>query len=75
VELYNYLEVRKIFSPTEMLSLTRIKDFDKQKQAAYDDMDKDSFGFWTVCTAGAGFLAGAYDVRLFPWLKKYQMLI
>lgn len=69
VELYNYLEVRETVPPSRMPVLTRIKDFDQQKQAAYDEMDKDGFGFWTVCTAGAGFLAGAYDVRLFPRLK------
>ena len=72
VELYNYLEVRESVPPSETQVLTRVKDFDKQKQAAYDEMDKDSFGFWTVCTAGAGFLAGAYDVRLFSKRKRVQ---
>ncbi|ORY08779.1 major facilitator superfamily domain-containing protein [Clohesyomyces aquaticus] len=39
-----------------------LQDFDQQKQEAYDEMDKEGFGYWTVLTAGAGFFTGAYDV-------------
>ena len=70
MELYNYLEVSGTVRPSKMLVLTSVKDFDTQKQTAYREMDKDGFGYWTVCTAGAGFLTGAYDVRLVPKLKR-----
>jgi len=43
-------------------SLTKPKNWERQKQEAYDDMDNDGFGYWTVFTAGAGLFTGAYDV-------------
>ncbi|OCK85454.1 MFS general substrate transporter [Lepidopterella palustris CBS 459.81] len=39
-----------------------LHDFETQKELAYKRIDKDGFGYWTVFTAGAGFLAGAYDI-------------
>lgn len=39
-----------------------LDDFEEKKQAAYDRIDKDGFGYWTVFTAGAGFMTGAYDI-------------
>ncbi|OCK96699.1 MFS general substrate transporter [Cenococcum geophilum 1.58] len=39
-----------------------LDDFEEQKQAAYNRIDKDGFGYWTVFTAGAGFMTGAYDI-------------
>jgi MFS transporter, PHS family, inorganic phosphate transporter len=44
--------------------LTHFQDFERQKQAAYDRIDRDGFGYWTVFTAGAGFMTGAYDVSM-----------
>lgn len=39
-----------------------LDDFEERKQAAYNRIDKDGFGYWTVFTAGAGFMTGAYDI-------------
>ena len=53
-----------------MVSLTRSQDFEREKQAAYDRIDIDGFGYWTVFTAGAGFLTGAYDVSTSIWITQ-----
>lgn len=63
VSTVNHLQVIKLCRDYSVY-LTVVQDLDRQKQAAYDRMDQDSFGWWTVITAFFGFATGAYDVRM-----------